>query len=205
MDEHPGNYDLNLCKEHTEAIDLKIKSSKISHKLIKQNLISFNSFISPYIIEDELKKNLMSYLSKISDELIALSNMKDEISEYIFNKYFFLPYLISHRLYNAFKENDSDEHLTGEQFKINMQKLYAGSFNDLSEIVFKLCDFQNDGYLTKEEIKFILNYISLKKKNENNEISNRLHLENKIVASLNAHFQKKKKISYDDLRGNENG
>ena len=200
--------DLSLAKEKSETFTLPTKTKNLISKILKDEMnLNFTKFISPYLIKEKQKNYFEEYLKEIAKELISRSHKKKGISKYIFSKYFELPGLISRRLFTVFNNNEDEEYLSQENFVENMLKLFTGDFNDLSNIIFKLIDFKNDGYISYDEISMILSYIPISHKNydnkkfrfEQDEFIDRIQSQEEIALSLKILFANKKTISYNEF------
>ena len=200
---------LDLKKEKSEAFALPNKAKKLLSKMLKEEIsLNFTKFISPYAINKCKKKYFEEYLQEISKDLISRSHKKKGISKYIFSQYFNLPGLISHRLFIVFNNNESDkEYLSSDNFIDNMLNLFAGNFNELSNIIFQLFDFKNDGNITCDEISIILSYIPISHMNydnkkfrfEQDEFIDRINSQEEIALSLEILFANKKSITYNEF------
>ena len=203
------NLDLKLNKGRSETFVLPNKTQKLISRMLKDELyLNFKKFISPYIINKNQRKYLKQYLQDISKVLISLSHKKKGISKYIFTEYFELPGLISSRLFTVFNNNENEEeYLASENFIKNMMDLFSGNFNELSNIIFKLFDFKNDGNITSDEISIILSYIPISHQNyddkkfkfEQDEFIDRIQSQEEIALSLKILFANKKSISYNEF------
>ena len=201
--------DLDLKKEKSETFELPIKTQKLITKMLKNEIsLNFTKFISPYLINSKQKIYLEEYLKEIAKDLISRSHKKKGISKLIFSKYFELPGLISRRLFTVFNNNDNEEeYLCQDNFIENMLCLFTGDFYDLTNVIFKLIDFKNDGYITNDEISIILSYIPISHKNydnkkfrfEQDEFIDRIESQEEISLSLKILFANKKSISYNEF------
>jgi Ca2+-binding EF-hand superfamily protein len=59
-----------------------------------------------------------------------------------------LPIFISEKLFCSFDSNN-DNKIEENEFVINLYKLYCGTFNETSEIIFKLLDYDKDSIIQK--------------------------------------------------------
>ena len=201
--------DLKLKREKSETFELSLKAKKIISKMLKEEIsLNFTKFISPYLINNTQKKYFKEYLQEISKDLISRSHKKKGISKYIFAKYFELPGLISRRLFTVFNNNENEEEfLSADNFIDNMLNLFTGNFNELSNIIFKLFDFKNDGQITCDEISIILSYIPISHKNydnkkfkfEQDEFIDRIQSQEEISLSLDILFANNKSITYNEF------
>ena len=201
--------DLNIKKEKSETFELPNKTKRLISKMLKEEIsLNFTKFISPYIINKHEKKYFEEYLQDISKDLISRSHKKKGISKYIFSKYFELPGLISRRLFIVFNNNrNEEEYLSSDNFIDNMLDLFTGNFDEISNIIFKLFDFKNDGIITCDEVSIILSYIPISHNNydnkkfrfEQDEFIDRIKTQEEIAFSLEALFANKKTITYKEF------
>ena len=201
--------DLNIKKEKSETFELPNKTKRLISKMLKEEIsLNFTKFISPYIINKHEKKYFEEYLQDISKDLISRSHKKKGISKYIFSKYFELPGLISRRLFIVFNNNrNEEEYLSSDNFIDNMLDLFTGNFDEISNIIFKLFDFKNDGIITCDEVSIILSYIPISHNNydnkkfrfEQDEFIDRIKTQEEIAFSLEVLFANKKTITYKEF------
>lgn len=120
-------------------------------------VISLNSFVN--------------YLAEIWKDLARRSHDKSKgINELSFSEYFSLPGLIGERLFNVF-DKDSNGYLSPNEFINGMTILFSDSFTSLLAFTFTFYDFDNDNYITKEDIRLVLSYIPFDNMNDNTTIS----------------------------------
>ena len=203
------NLDLTVKSQKSETFELSLKAKKLISKMLQEEIsLNFTKFISPYLINKSYKQYFKEYLQEISKELISRSHKKKGISQYIFAKYFELPGLISRRLFIVFNNNNNEEEfLSADNFINNMLDLFVGGFNELSNIIFNLFDFKNDGQITSDEISIILSYIPISHKNydnkkfkfEQDEFIDRIQSQEEIALSLDILFANKKSITYNEF------
>ena len=68
--------------------------------------------------------------------------------------------------------SNNKEGLTDEEFVDGFFKLYMGTFQETSKIIFNLLDFYKDGVIKKEDVKLILSYLPLNNVDEEkNQVS----------------------------------
>ena len=85
-----------------------------------------------------------------------------------FYDYIKLPVFISEKLFNSFSSSNKKEGLTEEEFVDGFYKLYMGTFQETTNVIFNLLDFDKDGVIKKEDVKLILSYLPLSNNNEEN-------------------------------------
>ena len=108
----------------------------------------------------------VSYLKEIYKDLAERSegDKKKGVNKVTFYDYIKLPIFIGEKLFYALDRN-KDNFLNSTEFIEGLQNLYMGDFDSTLEIIFRMLDFDNDGYINKEDIKVILSYLPLKTDN----------------------------------------
>lgn len=71
-----------------------------------------------------------------------------------------LPGIISDRLFSVFDE-DRNGFLSLQEFYDGMMTLFTKPFDELSIFIFKMYDADNDGEITKNDIKSLMQYINI--------------------------------------------
>lgn len=143
--------------------------------------------------------NFMEYLREIYKDL---SSREEEaktlgISKIPFLDYIKLPIFVGEKLFNSF-DLDKNNHLSLNEFLTGMKNLYLGNFEETALQVFKILDFDLDGFVLKEDTKILLTYLPLK--NEASK-SYKYQMEslNEIEKIVNETFNKNKKISFTEF------
>ena len=134
------------------------------------------------------------YLQEIFVDLsLKVNNSKIKyLSRLTFYDYINLPILISEKLFNSFSLSGSKEGLTEDEFVNAFFKLYLGSFQDTSKIIFNLLDFDKDGLIKKTDVKLILSYLPL------NDVSKSMEKNFKFSKEI-LDFQMKSLIEIEDI------
>jgi len=91
------------------------------------------------------------------------------LSRLTFYDYIKLPIFISEKLFNSFASSSQQEGLKEEEFVKGFFKLYMGSFQETTKVIFDLLDFDKDGIIKKEDVKIILSYLPLNEVSEEKE------------------------------------
>lgn len=137
-----------------------------------------SSFIDFYEIQKELilpsKTHFRLYMSEIYECLLSDEKENQEISFFEFRHYLKLSLPISKRIFRVFKNENLDAPidsltLSKEKFVENFVKIYFGTYEELVEFVFKLFDFKNKNSLLRNNVKYLMIYLPLLKKNEKNQ------------------------------------
>ena len=114
------------------------------------------------------------YLQEIFVDLAISKTGKSKsnekyLSRSTFHDYIKLPIFISEKLFNSFLISNRQEGLSEDEFVNGFFKLYMGTFEETTKIIFNLFDFDKDGIIKKEDVKLILSYLPLTNINEENE------------------------------------
>lgn len=137
------------------------------------------------------------YLKELWKDLSLRSNdMGVGINIVTFNQYFDLPGIILDRLFNVFDKNGNGL-LDESEFSDGMLLLFTQNFDCLAQFIFKFYDFDGDGYITKEDVRTILSYVTLKVSEtfigkmrfENANFKDRMDSQDELVKMLNESFE----------------
>lgn len=144
------------------------------------------------------------YLKELWKDLSLRSDDKGKgINLVTFNQYYVLPGIILDRLFTVFDKNGNG-FLDISEFTDGMFLLFTQSFDSLAEFIFKFYDFDNDGYITKEDIRTILSYVTLnvpdkykgKMRFENANFKDRMESQDELVQILNETFDGLVKVDH---------
>ena len=138
-------------------------------------------FVTFEVIQEALglKNPLLfkKYLKEVFNDLGNSVNKQNKkfMTRMVFYDYIKLPIFIAEKLFMSFMKS-STQGLCEEEFVENFFKLYMGSFEETTTIIFNILDFDKDGIINKEDVKIILSYLPLNnindekaEKNEKNE------------------------------------
>lgn len=116
------------------------------------------------LIKDYRVENVdafQSYLTSVWKDLAERSNNNFKgINKITFAKYYELPEIIFDRLFNVF-DKENKELLDLNDFISGMLTLFSKSYDELVKFVFQFYDFDNDGKISKEDIRIVLSYVPL--------------------------------------------
>ena len=128
-------------------------------------------FVTFELIQDNLGlKNpvlFKEYLKEVFNDM-ANSIDKDNVkylTRMAFYDYIKLPIFIAEKLFFSFAKT-STKGLCENEFVSGFFKLYMGSFEETSSVIFNLLDFDKDGKIKKDDAKIILSYLPLNELNE---------------------------------------
>ena len=162
---------------------LKLKDSN-ERKISKANL---ETFLSQYQIKSLIGFTL--YLSEIWKELSIHSENKEKgINRVSFKRYFPLPGLLNVRLFNLFDMNKSN-YLSPRGFIEGMTVLFSESLKKLIKFTFCFYDFNNDGFVERDDIRVVLSYIP-----KLYDFEEMINCNEELFKSLNDIFDKKEKM-----------
>jgi len=132
-------------------------------------------FVNFELIQETLGLNNPVLFKKYLKEVFSdLGNSVDKynrkfMTRMVFYDYIKLPFFIGEKLFKSFSKI-STQGLCEEEFVENFYKLYMGSFEETTNIIFNLLDFDKDGSINKEDVKIILSYLPINEVNiESNE------------------------------------
>ena len=114
-------------------------------------------------------KLFKKYLHEVFQDISTTSEQKNikYISRLIFHDYIKLSIFISDKLFDSFK-NHIKEGLIETEFVSGFYQLYMGNFEETTQIIFNLLDFDKDSYVQKEDVKLFLAHLLLDDFNNNN-------------------------------------
>jgi Ca2+-binding EF-hand superfamily protein len=124
--------------------------------------------------------------------------MKKSIPKLRFIDYMKLPVFISEKLFSAFDDDNSNS-LNLTEFSEHMIRLYIGNYEDCVREIFKIYDFNKDGYVDKGDVKILLSYLPLKTDTTATEYKYQIASLEEIDNILNVTFGKKNSINYKDF------
>ena len=113
-------------------------------------------------------KLFKKYLHEVFQDISTTSEQKNikYISRLIFHDYIKLSIFISDKLFDSFK-NHIKEGLIETEFVSGFYQLYMGNFEETTQIIFNLLDFDKDSYVQKEDVKLFLAHLLLDDFNNN--------------------------------------
>ena len=166
--------------------------------------INLNDITSQYeVINVEA---FSQYLKQVWKDLSSRSKEEKGIDKITFQKYYELPGLISERLFSVFDSSQSG-FLSLNDFIYNMLTLFSSNFQKLIEFVFKFYDFDNNGKITKEDVRVVLSYVPIYKKTKNSgglkfEVDNfedRLKSQKELHMKLDDIFGEKESMNLEEF------
>ena len=148
--------------------------------------INFESLVGSYRVPS--LNSFANYLAQIWRDLAKRSNEKKKgINKITFAKYYELPGLINERLFQLF-DRDNNGYLDGKEFINGMIILFTESFSTLTKFIFSFYDFDQDGLITREDVRIVLSYVPLQSQNynpkklkyEKNEYADRVKIQDEL-------------------------
>ena len=147
------------------------KKDKRSRSLLfekqKKNLrnpINYYLIFKRYYITEENKPNFKKYLIELYHDLAHLSSEeKKGISRVTFFFFLDIPIPIANNIFKIL-DKDKNNFLKLEEFVFGIYDIYANySFDFLTKFIFDLYDRDNDGIVSKDDIRLLLNYLPVDK------------------------------------------
>ena len=115
------------------------------------------------VFKDINQDAFVLYIKSVWKDLAQRSENKDKgINKITFIQYYILPGIISDRLFSVFDE-DKNGFLSLQEFYDGMMTLFTKPFDELSLFIFKMYDVDCDGEINKNDIKSLMQYISIDK------------------------------------------
>ena len=167
--------------------------------------INLNDITNQYEVKNV--EAFSQYLKQVWKDLRGRTQgEKEGINKITFQKYYELPGLISERLFSVFDSSHSG-YLSLNDFIENMLILFSSDFEKLLQFILKFYDFDNDGKITKEDVRVVLSYVPIYKKTQNSgglkfEVDNfedRLKSQKELHMKLDAIFESKESINLDEF------
>ena len=167
--------------------------------------INFETLVGSYRVQS--LNSFASYLAQIWRDLAKRSNEKKKgINKISFSKYYELPGLINERLFQVF-DRDKNGYLDGKEFINGMIILFTESFSTLTKFIFNFYDFDQDGLITREDVRVVLSYVPLETKNyspkklkyEKNEYADRVESQDELYNILNTAFANKDSLTEEEF------
>ena len=119
------------------------------------------------------------------------------ISKLTFNSYFTLPGIIGDRLF-AVLDKDNNGYIDLTDFVSGMKSLFSGDFDSTSKFIFDFYDFDKDGFITSEDIRVVLSYITLSQKMiDTIDYKQRCNSQEELYRIVNQIFVSNNKIDYE--------
>ena len=209
----------NILSNYDNGNDVKINKNSVEDEKnneynndsksenLNDNPLNIDEIIknqmSSAVIDSFLKQNQIKsipmfilYLSEIWKELSknvnTLKNKNLGINLFAFNKYYNLPGLIGQRLFKLM-DSDNNGFLSPKEFISGMYILFCEEVNSLMQFIFKFYDFDNDEYITFDDIHAVLSYLPII-----NGFDDMIDIEEEIYSTIQDIFiNKKEKIDYN--------
>jgi Ca2+-binding EF-hand superfamily protein len=84
-----------------------------------------------------------------------------------------LPGIVSDRFYKIAKDTRADGRITEDALSALLTTVFCGKFSDKMNLTFQMFDFDNDGFITAEDVRLVLSYIPFKTSSNVKKIKNR--------------------------------
>ena len=133
----------------------KVDLYSLTKKLLVQDLGSFETYLR------DVWTDLFSRVNKKKNDSKENPGIKLKgLTKVIFNSYYNLPGIIGERLFKVFDTNSNDT-IELNEFVESMKTLFYDEYEKNTRFIFDFYDFDNDGKISKEDIRVILSYITL--------------------------------------------
>ena len=192
---------INQININNEIRDNQINNPNNIDEVIKNEISS--ALIDIFLKENQIKyiPMFILYLSEVwkelSKETNSSANINSGINIFTFNKYYHLPGLIGQRLFNLMNKSKNG-FLSPDEFISGMCIIFCEEINSLINFIFNFYDFDNDEYITFDDIHAVLCYLPVI-----NCFDDMLDIENEIYSTIGDIFiNKKEKIdlnTFSDL------
>ena len=200
-----SNFNIN-DKENSHNIEQQININNELNKsiynstnideIIKNEMSSavIDSFLKQYQIKSI--PMFILYLSEIWKQLSREANPPSDINLginiFAFNKYYNLPGLIGQRLFDLMNKNRKG-YLSPSEFITGMCTLFCEEINSLINFIFKFYDFDEDDFITFDDIHAVLCYLPII-----NGFDDMIDIEEEIHNTIDDIFiNKKEKIDFN--------
>lgn len=168
-------------------------------KTDKVDQIDVEELMNEFRIQDN--ESLTIYLKEVWKDLSGRSESKEKgVNSITFSKYYQLPGIISDRLFNLLDRN-KDQYLDVHEFVEGFLTLFTEPYEKLVKFVFNFYDFDKDGYISKEDIRTVLSYVTLNTQSkfggmkfERENYKDRVESQDELQKLLDTAFGKNDKI-----------
>lgn len=165
----------------------------------KVDQIDVEELMNEFRIQDV--ESLTIYLKEVWKDLSGRSEIKEKgVNSITFSKYYQLPGIISDRLF-ALLDKNKDQHLDVHEFIDGFLTLFTEPYEKLVKFVFNFYDFDKDGYISKEDIRTVLSYVTLNTQSkfggmkfERENFKDRVESQDELQKLLDTAFNKNDKI-----------
>lgn len=165
----------------------------------KVDQIDVEELMNEFRIQDV--ESFTIYLKELWKDLSGRSENKEKgVNVITFSKYYQLPGIILDRLFNVLDKN-KDQHLDVHEFVDGFLTLFTEPYEKLVKFVFNFYDFDKDGYISKEDIRTVLSYVTLNTQSkfggmkfERENYKDRVESQDELQKLLDTAFKKDDKI-----------
>ena len=162
---------------------------------------TFNFSDIKEIFELKSKESFEFYLQSIFPDLSSYKDtMMLGVSKTKLIDFLKLPIFICEKLFILIKGKDEGKYISLENLKSWLSKLYFGNFDDTAEVIFNLYDFDQDGFIIKEDIKLLLSFLPLKSDKTKIEYKYQLESLEELDCILKEIFETKTELSLVDFK-----
>ena len=135
----------------------------------KNQKVTWDSLTNHLKIEDkdafilylkELWVDLFSRVKENKNDKAEMDIKLNGVTKLIFDKYFSLPGIIGDRFFKVLDTKNTTV-LSLTDFVKGMVSLFCGGYEETLKFIFNFYDMDNDGFVSKEDIRIVLSYITL--------------------------------------------
>ena len=165
----------------------------------KIEYIDFNSIKASLCLDSSL---FSVYIKEIFNSLLdhLQSDCEKGLNNITFNSYFKLPIFISNKIFSSIDKKKTG-FINQKDFTNTMTKLYLGNFEETTQLIFNIYDYDHDGLIQKEDIKLLLSYLPLKGIKDKNHYKRQMESLEELDEILNLTFpSSKNQINYLEFK-----
>lgn len=169
------------------------------------NKLDLSTFLKDLLKEIGIDFPLCLYIREIWKDLTQRDSKLQGVSKLTFSSYYSLPGIINDRIFKLF-DIDKDGYLNEKEFVSGFTLLFSDNSKVLSRLIFELYDFNDDGRITKNDIKVIFSYFPLNSNNnknkmkqlsfENEEYKKRISSQEDLQKIINKSFENRESLNY---------
>lgn len=165
--------------------------------------------------KDYLKNVVYPYFIDIYNDLCQRSEDQEKgVDKVTLLEYSNLPGMVGERFFHLF-DTDKNEYVDKKEFVKGFSRIFSSHLDTSLMLIFEFYDFDEDGYVTKEDIRIILSYVPIcEMANKDREkegkftsgigaetsFSDRKQAQEEIQLLLDQIFKTKDKINYEEFK-----
>lgn len=164
--------------------------------------IEANAFLQ--VLREGIDSFFPIYIREVWKDLAVRNTNSLSVSQATFSYYYTLPGIISDRLFIVF-DQDNDGSLNEKEFVEGMSRIFVSEMDNLSQFVFEFYDFNNDGYVERDDVQVIFCYFPLNAKKfrliklDSEEFKNRIESQEELKLLLDKSFKGKTRLDFAEF------